>query len=95
VRPGLVIKQRHEVLEQAASRLREQARHRLRELEQRVQSLQDRLRLLGPEQVLARGYSITMKAGTGAVVRSAAEVRRGDVLKTRVKDGELKSRVEE
>ena len=33
-----------------------------------------RLRLLGPEQVLARGYSITMHAETAKIIRSSSEV---------------------
>jgi exodeoxyribonuclease VII large subunit len=54
-----------------------------------------RLRLLGPEQVLARGYSITMDAATGKVLRTAKGVETGQHLKTRLKAGEILSKVEE
>jgi len=94
VRPALVLKQRREVLEQAAERLKEQARHRLEEVRSRMEALEGRLRLLGPEQVLARGYSITMDAATGEVVREAQKVKVGQRLRTRVKEGEIRSRVE-
>ena len=50
-----------------------------------------RLRLLGPEQVLARGYSITTLAETGKVVRAASEVKPGQKLRTRLKTGEVNS----
>src|SRR6266850_3414810 len=60
VRPALLVKQRREVLHQAEQRLREQAHHHLREWKNRLTTLNARLQLLGPEQVLARGYSITM-----------------------------------
>jgi exodeoxyribonuclease VII large subunit len=50
--------------------------------------------LLGPEQVLARGYSITMDAATGKVIRRARDVGSGQHLRTRVKEGEVSSRVE-
>jgi len=56
---------------------------------------ESRLRLLGPEQVLARGYSITLDATTGRVLRNAAQVKVGQRLKTRLKQGEISSRVEE
>jgi exodeoxyribonuclease VII large subunit len=56
--------------------------------------LETRLRLLGPEQVLARGYSITMDAATGRVLRDAGEVKAGQRLKTRLKAGEVFSKAE-
>jgi exodeoxyribonuclease VII large subunit len=72
----------------------EQARHRLKNWQNRLAEIETRLRLLGPEQVLARGYSITMDAMTGKVLRSAANLKAGQKLKTRLKTGEIKSRVE-
>jgi exodeoxyribonuclease VII large subunit len=95
VRPAALLRQRREVFEQAEQRLREQARHRVREWKNRFATVKARLRLLGPEQVLARGYSITMDAKTGTVVREAGEVRAGQGLRTRLKAGEVRSRVEE
>ncbi|MCX6895026.1 MAG: hypothetical protein NTZ16_05900 [Verrucomicrobia bacterium] len=50
-----------------------------------------RLRLLGPEQVLARGYSITLDAASGKIVRRARDVKRGQALRTRVSEGEVRS----
>jgi exodeoxyribonuclease VII large subunit len=95
VRPALLLKQRREVFQQTESRFREQAEHRLRELKNKVGALESRLRLLGPEQVLARGYSITMNADTGAVLRNAQRLQVGQSLRTRLKIGEVRSRVEE
>ena len=95
VRPAVLLRQRREVLEQAQQRLHEQARHRVREWVNEVRSLDAKLRLLGPEQVLGRGYSITMDAASGAVVRDAASVKPGQRLRTRLKAGEVKSRVED
>jgi exodeoxyribonuclease VII large subunit len=94
VRPILLLKQRREVFEQAESRFRAQAQNRLREVKNRLGALQARLRLLGPEQVLARGYSITMNADTGEVLRHAETVKPGQRLKTRLKSGHVRSRVE-
>jgi exodeoxyribonuclease VII large subunit len=52
-----------------------------------------RLRLLGPEQVLARGYSITMDAASGKIVRRVKDTKAGQSLRTRVQDGEIRSTV--
>jgi exodeoxyribonuclease VII large subunit len=95
VRPAQFVRQRRELFEQEVQRLREQVRHRLREQQNRFQTLRARLRLLGPQQVLARGYSITADAETGAVLRAADEIRPGQRLKTRLKSGEVFSKAEE
>jgi len=56
--------------------------------------LEKRLHALGPEQVLARGYSITTDAATGKVLRDAAKIKPGQKLKTRLAKGEFFSRPE-
>jgi exodeoxyribonuclease VII large subunit len=94
VRPAQLLKQRREIFEQEMARLEEQMRHRLRERRDRAEGLEARLRLLSPEQVLARGYSITTDAATGEVLRDASKVKPGQRLKTRLKTGEMTSRVE-
>jgi exodeoxyribonuclease VII large subunit len=94
LRPRQLLQQRRELLRQEARRLCEQARHSLKNRQNRLAEIETRLRLLGPEQVLARGYSITMDATTGKVLRSAANVKAGQKLKTRLKTGEVRSRVE-
>ena len=78
------------LLTRAATR----ARHRLDLLHARFANVQGRLRLLDPAGVLARGYSITLDAATGAVVRDASTVQVGQSLRTRLKRGEVLSRAE-
>jgi exodeoxyribonuclease VII large subunit len=94
LRPAQVVAQRREVLEQEERRLRELARHRFQALGKSLTLLESRLRLLGPEQVLARGYSITRDAATGQVLRDAARAQAGQQLATRLHRGEILSRVE-
>ena len=60
-----------------------------------LKNAEAQLRLLGPEQVLARGYSITMDAESGRVLRESKSIKSGQRLKTRLKIGEVLSRVEE
>lgn len=91
VRPAQRLQQRREVLDLEVQRLREITRSRSRELRQRVEALGARLRLLGPEQVLARGYSITRDEATGAILRDATKVIPGQRLRTRLKKGEVRS----
>ena len=70
-------------------------KNRLQICHSEVQSLEQRLRLLAPENVLARGYSITTDAATGKVIRAASEVQVGQRLKTKLRQGEVRSTVEE
>ena len=59
-----------------------------------LRQLERRLNLLGPEQVLARGYSITLDAATGKILRQPAECRPGQQLRTKLSGGDVLSRVE-
>ena len=61
-------------------------------VEHRLDRAATRLKLLDPSGVLSRGYSITLDA-EGHVVTSAATVAAGQVLTTRLKDGEIESQV--
>jgi exodeoxyribonuclease VII large subunit len=54
-------------------------------------ALTARLRLLSPDNVLARGYSITTDAATGQVIRRAEQAKPGQQLRTRVQQGEIRS----
>ncbi len=64
------------------------ARHR-----ERVGHWEARLRALGPEATLARGYAIVLDAG-GQLVRRAAAVKPGQALAVRMADGTLPVRSE-
>ncbi|MGD0251269.1 MAG: exodeoxyribonuclease VII large subunit [Verrucomicrobiota bacterium] len=94
VRPAQLLNQRRETLVVSRRRLRELAHAGLRNGKNRFETLEARLRLLGPEQVLARGYSITMDAASGKIIRRAKDAKHGQSLKTRLKVGEVLSRVE-
>jgi exodeoxyribonuclease VII large subunit len=95
VRPGQLVKQRRESLEMNRNRLRELARIRFKDLKNGLAATGARLRLLGPEQVLSRGYSITTDAASGKVLRDATQVKAGQKLKTRLQTGEIFSQAEE
>ena len=74
----------------AALKLVPPMRSAVQRAEARLTSLEQKLRLLNPYEILGRGYSITQTAD-GRVVRTVAEVRSGDRLTTRVGDGTVES----
>ena len=61
---------------------------------QRFIRLVDRLRLLGPANVLARGYSITKDARTQKVIRSVKNAPVGTQMRTQLADGGIESTVD-
>ena len=73
--------------------LRDRARHRYAELRNRLVTCQSRLALLGPDKVLARGYTITLDEH-GTVLRDARAVKQGQLLKTILKRGVIRAKVE-
>ncbi|MEO6183469.1 MAG: exodeoxyribonuclease VII large subunit, partial [Verrucomicrobiota bacterium] len=75
LRPRQLLQQRHELLRLAQDRLTEKAHHNMRLAQNGLANLATRLRLLSPEQILARGYSITTDATSGKVIRDVVEVR--------------------
>ena len=95
VRPGQLLKQRREHLQQSQRRLQELMSAQLREFKNRLAAAESRLRLLGHDQVLARGYSITLDADTGNVLRDSKQVKSGQRIRTLLKSGEVTSRAEE
>jgi exodeoxyribonuclease VII large subunit len=66
----------------------------LKQRREQLRQIQRQLNLLGPEQVLARGYSITMDAANGKVLRDAGKIQPGQKLKTRLAKGEISSEVQ-
>lgn len=74
-------------------RLKQAASLALRGFHDQVESRSQMLKLLGPDSVLARGFSYTTDA-KGRVIMAADEVQPGDELTTRVAKGEIRSRVE-
>jgi exodeoxyribonuclease VII large subunit len=94
IRPAQLLRQRRESLVANQRRLRESVHVHLQNRRNRFEATEARLRLLGPEQVLSRGYSITMDAATGTVLRAAKDVKAGQHLRTRLKAGEVLSKVD-
>ena len=93
VRPAQALTVRKTAVAQLAARLRIAGRRRWMALNDRLATQTAALRLLSPQQVLERGYSITLNESTGKVVRSASEVDAGTTLTTRLASGSIRSTV--
>jgi len=84
---------RREALDRAAARLARRLPRLLAERARRLAHLEEKARLLDPERLLARGYSLTLDA-EGRLLRSAAAAPAGARIVTRLRDGRLTSIVE-
>jgi exodeoxyribonuclease VII large subunit len=81
-------------LDDVSARLRRAADAGVVRQSERLAAVADRLDGLSPLNVLKRGYSLTRAGDSEHLIRSAAEVRPGDRIVTRLADGEIASRVE-
>jgi exodeoxyribonuclease VII large subunit len=92
-RPAQVVARRRTEVAGVQTRLENVVGYQLERVKQKLLSLQRSIALLGPEQTLQRGYSITRKP-TGEILQRSEDVRPGDEILTRLAEGEVRSRVE-
>jgi exodeoxyribonuclease VII large subunit len=79
----------------AAERLDRALATRFASADRGLQHRRERLIALSPDSVLARGYSITQDADSGAVVTAAAAVKSGGRVRISLASGRLGARVDE
>lgn len=75
--------------------LHERGARTLERADRRVALAATRLEALSPLRVLARGFSMTSRAGSTRPIQRAGDVGVGDLLETRLSEGRIRSRVEE
>jgi len=92
-RPLQAIRMHQQHIDEHAIQMKRMAAHWLAQLDQRAASLAGKLESLGPLNVLARGYSVTLKAD-GTVARRASELAKGDNVKTLLSEGSFISVIE-
>lgn len=90
--PARILDRRADGVSVLAKRLEHAGHAPLGRHHERLTRLASMIRALGPESAFQRGFSITTDA-TGAIVRSAEQVRPGDALLTRFADGWVRSEV--
>jgi exodeoxyribonuclease VII large subunit len=86
---GKYNQQKEKGIELMSQRLQSEACQLLLRQQNILQHLQMKIELLHPDNILQRGYSITMK--NDRPVRNAEEVNKGDILTTRLFQGEIQS----
>jgi exodeoxyribonuclease VII large subunit len=91
-RPEMRLRMMQDRVARAGQRLEDAMRRRVERTKRSLDASESLLRVLGPQQVLARGYTITQHAD-GRVVRRADDLKPGDVITTRFADGATKSTV--
>lgn len=91
--PANVLERRGDVVAHLGERLDRIGKDTLTRRTERVASLKTMLRTLGPESAFQRGFSIALGAD-GKIISSAAELKSGDLLRTKFADGETVSKVE-
>lgn len=93
--PAQLIRLRRQELSANQSRLQLALRHTLSQTQSTLDLLERHLNAVGPQQVLARGYSITTLKKGGAILRSKAQVHGGQRLITHLADGQVESVAED
>ena len=92
-RLGLIVASERRRLDDARETLDRAMRHHVALSREWIQARTNRLKAVGYESVLARGFSVTRLAGDRTLVRSISQLRDHDRVVTRVVDGEFESRV--
>ena len=91
LRPTALLARRRDQLAWLQRRLAEVPSRALGKRAASLEQAASLLELLSPKSVLARGYSITRDAATGAVLRDAKNAKPGQMLRTHLHDGEISS----
>ena len=79
-------------MDEIENRMRLAVRSQLRGEKARIQAMENALLALDPESVLKRGYAL-VRDENGALVSSTAQVKLGQMVNIRLKDGTLGSEV--
>jgi exodeoxyribonuclease VII large subunit len=90
--PGARLRQQAQRLDEMEMRLRRGWEARLTRSQQRLQLAQRGLDSISPLATLDRGYAIVTGPGGGAL-QDAAEVRPGDIIEARLRQGSLRAQV--
>ena len=85
--PG-ILPERKAAVEQLSMRLSRNSENMLRSLKERLGRANDKLRLLGPQAVLERGYAIVFKQDK-SLLTTVNEANAGENISIRLADGEL------
>ena len=92
IHPANILERRIEKLGSLRKHLRNLAAHGVSRNAEKLRRLETLLRTLGPDSAFKRGFSITLNED-GAILRSAKAAKTGQILRTKLIDGEIVSSV--
>jgi len=87
--------EKQQLLDEFNAALTQHIRHCLNITRERALSLIKRLDVLSPLAVLSRGYSLSMLASDNTIIKDAAKLQAGDLVKTMLEKGSFISKVQE
>ena len=90
--PANILERRVEKLGSLRKHLQNLAAQGISRNTENLKRLENMLRTLGPESAFKRGFSITLNAD-GSILRSAKAAKPGQILRTKLIDGEVVSTV--
>jgi len=93
--PVILITQNIRKIADFSRQMQVRAGHFIELRQTQLMSAAQRLTALSPLNVLGRGYSIAFKMPGSTVIKDAALIKEGDIIKTRLDKGEVLSRVTE
>ncbi|MGM0475465.1 MAG: exodeoxyribonuclease VII large subunit, partial [Bacteroidota bacterium] len=89
---GSYIAGRRDQLDQSLRMLRRETRNYLSRKKERLSGLEKQVELVNPENILRRGYSITLR--NGRALKSVRKVTPGERIETWLSDGQIISKTE-
>jgi exodeoxyribonuclease VII large subunit len=89
------LREKQQFLDEIASNLLLNMKHYLEISRQRTANLVERLEALSPLSILSRGYSLSMLMPERIVIKDAAKLKKGDLIKTVLDKGAFISSVED
>jgi exodeoxyribonuclease VII large subunit len=89
-KPHEIIQSRYRVLDELDARARRAMQSKLSLQRASIKTMAASLSALSPLNVLTRGYSVTTDA-SGRTITSSSDVANGDVIRTRLQEGEIES----
>lgn len=93
--PQALVFDRAHRLDELDGQLSRAMSRRLKSCRERLSAIASRVEALSPVAVLARGYSVTSLVESGEVLTSTVRVKPGQLVRSRLANGEFQSRVEE
>jgi exodeoxyribonuclease VII large subunit len=93
--PEAIISRHKEKMLELARQVTTGTQHLLQLSQARLNKAAERLSGLSPLNILARGYSISFRIDDGAVIKEIKYLKPGDLVRTKLRDGDFISQVKE